>query len=601
MSRMKEYIKKILRDIKATFTRFALVPVFLAAITVLVSLQIENVFPDDKRRIIERLILAAIAGAFFGTALEFLCERFSKFKKYRIYLHGITLLFPVMYYFLMTSDGDVRFMTAIRLIVICFALFAFYIWIPSFKNTTVFSNNALAHFKACFISMLYSLVLALGFIAIFFAIDLLLVKLDNDIPVHIANIMGTFFFPLYYLALLPDFNSSEERMLEKSKNSSLYPKFLEILVSYIALPLITLFTGVLTIYLIKIVITLKWPVGQLGPMLLWYSAVGLFLYVLCGKLGNRFTLFYRKFFPFALIPLVCLQLYSVFIRINAFGITESRYYLVLFGIYSIVCAAALILMKGLKPGVITILAAIFAIVSIVPPIDAFTVSRTSQAHRVESILVQNQMLSSGKITPNADIPGKDKLEITNIMNYMFRMGHTSKVDWLPANYNQYQDFQKVFGFGEAYGAVNPEDTGITYYSGMIEQKLPMDISGYTAGLKISFYKYTDNNANETAFELGGRTYKLVIKYLADDDVEFSVVDSSGKKQVWLALKAQLEKLVAEQKINQGVTISPSDLTMDAVNSNLKIRVILQNINFQKGKDKTIGDINGEALVLAGEK
>lgn len=600
MERIFEYIKKMISDIKITFLRFALVPVLLAAITVLVSLQIENVFPDDKLRIIERLIFSAIAGAFLGTALEFLCERFSRLKRQRIFLQATTPLFTVMYYFLLTSTGNVGLMATIRLIVICFALFAFYIWIPSFKNTTIFSNNALAHFKACFISMLYSLVLALGFIAIFFAIDLLLVKLDNDIPAHIANIMGTFFFPLYYLALLPDFNSSDEKMLEKCKTSSLYPKFLEILVSYIAIPLITLFTAVLTIYLIKIVATLKWPVGQLGPMILWYSAVGLFLYVLCGKLYNHFTLLYRRLFPFALIPLVCLQLYSVFIRINAFGITESRYYLVLFGIYSIVCAVALILMKGLKPGIIPILAAVFAIVSIIPPMDAFTVSRTSQTHRVETILIQNQMLSSGKITPNADIPGKDKVELTNIMGYMYRTGHTSKVNWLPANYNQYQDFQKVFGFGEAYGTVNAEPTGITYYNGIIEQKLPMDISDYTLGLKASFYKYTDNTINETAFELGGKTYKLSITYL-NDDVELSIVDSSGKKQVWLTLKTQLENLAAEQKIGQGSPISPSDLTLDAVNDTVKMRVILQSINFQTEKDKEVRDINGEALVLVGVK
>lgn len=601
MERIFEYIRKMIIDIKVTFYRFALVPALLAVITILVSLQIENVFTDDRQRIIQRLIFSAIAGAFFGTALEFLCERFIRLKTKRIYLQGVTLLFAVLYYFFMTSNSEISLVSTIRLIVICFALFAFYIWIPSYKNTTIFSNNALAHFKASFISLLYSLVLALGFVAIFFAIDLLLVKLDNDIPAHIANIMGTFFFPLYYLALLPDFNSNEERMLEKSKVSSIYPKFLEILVSYIALPLITLFTGVLTIYLVKIVVTFIWPVGQLGPMLLWYSAVGLFLYVLCGKLENRFSLFYRRFFPFALIPLVCLQLYSVFIRVNAYGITESRYYLILFGIYSIVCAAALILMKGLKPGVITILAAAFAIISIIPPIDAFTVSRTSQVNRVETILMRNNMLSSGKVIPNAGIPGKDKVEITNITNYMFRMKHTSKINWLPSDYNQYQDFQKVFGFSEAYGAVDAEPTGITYYSGLIDQKLPMDIAGYTSELKVSLYKYTDNTANEITFVLGGETYKLEINYLSDDDIEFSTVDSNGKKQVWLTLKAHLEKLVTEQKINQKVTISPADLTIDTASDNLKMRVILQNINFQIDKDNKISEISAEALVLFGEK
>jgi len=297
MGRINDYMKKMLNDIKATFSRFALVPVCLAVITILISLQIENTFSDDKKLIIERLIFSAIAGAFFGTALEFICERFSRLKTYKIYLQGITLLFSVMYYVLMSTDGKTGSMAIIRLIVICFALFAFYIWIPSHKNASVFPNNALAHFKACFISVLYSLVLALGFIAVFFAIDLLLVKLDDDIPAHIANIMGTFFFPLYYLALLPDFNSSEEHMLEKCKTSSIYPKFLEILVSYIALPLITLFTAVLTIYLIKIVVTLKWPVGQLGPMILCIRLSACFCMCCAENLKTALHYFIADFSP----------------------------------------------------------------------------------------------------------------------------------------------------------------------------------------------------------------------------------------------------------------------------------------------------------------
>ncbi|MEN6314514.1 MAG: DUF4153 domain-containing protein [Clostridiaceae bacterium] len=598
MGRISGYMKKMMNDIRATFSRFASVPVFLAAITVLVSLQIEEVFTDDRQQIVERIIFSLVAGAFFGATLEFVCERFGRLKKYRIYLQGITLIFSLMYYIFMSTEGKIEFIATIRLIVICFSLFAFYIWIPSYKNRTIFSNNALAHFKACFISLLYSLVLSLGLIAIYFAIDLLLVKLDNDIPAHIANVMGIFFFPLYYLALLPDFNSSDEQMLEKSKASSVYPKFLEILVSYIALPLITLFTAVLAIYLVKIVVTLKWPVGQLGPMLLWYSAVGLFLYVLCGKLENRFTQAYRKFFPIALIPLVLMQLYSVFIRVNAYGITESRYYLILFGIYSIVCAVALILSKGNKPGVITVFAAAFAIVSLIPPVDAFSISRASQTNRLENIMKRNNMFSSGKPTPKVDIPLEDKAEITNIMNYMYRMGHTSKVSWLPSGYNHYKDFQKVFGFEEQYGTVFPEPTGVTWYNGMIEQNLPIDIAGYATALKSTFYESIPST--EIAFDLGGKAYKLNIRYLTDD-VEFSIVDSFNKKQAVITLKPRLEKLLTEQKINQGSTISPADLTIDASGSDLKMRVILQSINFRKEIGKAADQINGEALILIGEK
>ena len=248
---------------------------------------------------------------------------------------------------------------------------------------------------------------------------------------------------------------------------------------------------------------------------------------------------------------------------------------------------------------IAILAAIFAIISILPPIDAFTVSRASQRNRVETILVRNGMLSSGQIKPSSNLPADDKIELTNIMNYLFRMGHTSKIEWLPADYNQYQDFQKVFGFSEIYENAYPEVPEIEYYNGIIDQKIPMDIAGYEVGLKAGFYQYTDYTPDEAAFELEGKTYRLNITYLDNHDVEFSIESSTGEKLVRLTLSAQLEKLAAEQKLNKGSLIPPSDLTIDSIGGDLKLRVILQTIGFHKDSKNAIINIDGEALVLVG--
>jgi len=128
---------------------------------------------------------------------------------------------------------------------------------------------------------------------------------------------------------------------KKTEGATIYPRVLEILVSYIVIPLITVFSAVLIVYFIKILFTGIWPVGQVGPMVLGYSAVGLFIYILGSNLDNKFTVLFRRLFPLVLIPLVIMQLVSSYIRIDAYGITESRYYVILFGIFSIVCASYL--------------------------------------------------------------------------------------------------------------------------------------------------------------------------------------------------------------------------------------------------------------------
>ncbi|MDD4297493.1 MAG: hypothetical protein PHC69_11160, partial [Ruminiclostridium sp.] len=115
MGRLFEYTKKMMNDIRATFTRFASVPLLLTAITILVSMLIENAFSESNRQIIERIIFSLIAGVLFGVALEFLCERFDKLIKYRIVLQLITPVFSLIYYLLLPSDSKTEFVTIIRL------------------------------------------------------------------------------------------------------------------------------------------------------------------------------------------------------------------------------------------------------------------------------------------------------------------------------------------------------------------------------------------------------------------------------------------------------------------------------------------------------
>jgi hypothetical protein len=116
------------------------------------------------------------------------------------------------------------------------------------------------------------------------------------------------FAVLYYLSLLPRFNSQVQADREYAEEESHYPRILEILVSYIAIPLVAVFSMVLIAYFFKILVTLHWPAGQLGPMVLAYSAAGLIIYILAGRLENRSTSLYRMIFPKLLIPVVIMQL-----------------------------------------------------------------------------------------------------------------------------------------------------------------------------------------------------------------------------------------------------------------------------------------------------
>lgn len=599
MSRVSIFFKAMTMNLKTTAVRFPVVILILSFISVNVSIFIENSFLL-KEQLLTRFISAGIFGVFLGIAIQFLLERFEHLTKYKLILQASTFVLAVIYFLFLTSEDRFSQAMFIRLFICSFALFTMYLFLPSAKGVVNFGKIALVHFKSTFTSILYGVVLFLGINAIYFAIDLLLFKLDNNIPSHIANFVFVFFTPIYYLSLLPKFNSKNELDKKKTFMAAIYPRVLEILVSYIVIPLITVFSAVLIVYFIKILVTGIWPIGQVGPMVLSYSAVGLIIYILGSSLENRFIVLFQKLFPYVLMPLVIMQLVSSYIRINAYGITESRYYVVIFGIFSIICAIYLMFSKRKNPNLIVLLATCFAILSIIPPIDAFNVSSRSQANRIEDILKRNNMLNDNKIIPNTSISNEDKWEITNITNYMARMGYLRNFNWMPEKYYEeneyYNGFEKIYGFAPFYDKYLPGGETPNYIYAVLDPNSPIDISGFETFFKINISSNNDSKQEQVAtFELNKNTY--LIKQESDEKGELflSILGQDEKSVIVISMK-ELFKQISEKNSEPRAMMSPKNLTLNAKNDKMKIRIVVENINIEKPSDGSMW-INGNAYIF----
>jgi len=600
MSRIKKFINTIALNLKTTVTRFPIALLFLASITTIVYIEIERnfAFEDD---LLERLVFSGIVGTFLAITVQFMLERFKNLSKYTLLFHGFTFVLAANYYFFMT-DGEISQSMLIHLFVITFALFAAYLYIPSAKNSVNFGDVALSHFKAAFTSLLYGVVLYLGFAAITGAIDLLLYKLDYNVYSHIANIVFTFFTPVYYLSLLPKFNSEDEKDAVKKEVSYTFPRVLDILVSYIMIPLISIFSIVLIIYFIKILVTGVWPVGQVGPMVLGYSAAGYLIYILGTNLQNRFSVLFRKFFPMVLIPLVIMQMVSSYIRIEAYGITESRYYVVLFGIFSIVTAIMLIFSKKKNPNTIVLLSACFAILSIIPPMDAFSVSMNSQEARLEEILERNNMLVNNEIIPNSDIPDEDKSELTNITYYMVRMGYLSQVEWFPEEYSHesdyYGNFEKIYGFSEYYNNYLPGEAPVYVYA-MLDQNKEIDVADFDKFIKVNVNK--NSNSSDLSRKIGsltleGNEYTIEQKSIGTDEIIISILDNQKNIVIEQSMKELTDNIF--KNVNEAKALMPpEELTINAQNEKIRIRIIVSEINIDKSNSANI-NIDGTIFVFA---
>ena len=584
MSRIRNFISSMVYNLKTTVIRFPLTIVFLASLSTVMFLIIEDYSSLDID-LLSRYMFAGIFGALLATAVRFMLERFEGLKNSFLF-YGLTILLTAGYYYFLTNDEFSNKMF-IHLLVISFALFAAYLFLPSSKNAVNFGNVALAHFKAAFTSLLYGIVLYIGIAAIIGAIDILLYDIDYKSYAHAANIIFIFFTPLYYLSLLPKFNSTDKNDDAKKEISFIYPKFLDILVSYITIPLITAFTAVLIIYFIKILATGVWPVGQVGPMVLGYSAAGYFIYILSSNLNNKFSVLYRKLFPLVLIPLVVMQMVSSYIRIDAYGITESRYYVVLFGIFSIVCALVLIFTKKKNSNTIVLLSAIFALISIIPPVDAFTVSKNSQERRLTEILNRNNMIVDGEIVKRADISTDDMYEITNISNYMQGMGYLDDMDWFPDKYadNYYCNFRNIYGFEQYYDTGYPGREETLYLNAMLNENEKINIENYDMFFKTYIHNKREPDAELGEFTLKGKNY--AIKQIFDEKGYITItVSDDSNTLIEIPMKEFIDGLFEKANEPKGL-MDQETLTIETQNDELKVKLLINDINVDKSDPENI--------------
>lgn len=576
MKRFGGFIKVAGKDLSRGVARFPLTVLCLAGIT---AISCYLIFIDETPPLVlEKLLLTFVVAAVLTLATQFAVENIPRLRALRGVAYIASILLAAGFFLLLWPAPSIGPEIGVRSAVTVFALICAVLWLPSIRDKTDFNRVALIHFKAVFTSVLYAAVLSGGIAAILGAVDILLFNVDRDVYLYMLSFVWFFFAGVCDLSLLPEFGSEPDA--EREERAGKYPRFLEILVSYIAVPLMGAYTAVLTAYFIKILITHKWPSGQLGPLVLAYSAVGLFLFVLASLPQNRFATWYRRLFPKALIPVVILQLVSVGIRLKAYGVTESRYYLALFGVFSIVIGIVLSFRPVSGNRLIALLAAGFAIVSIIPPMDAFTVSRHSQISRLETILQSEGMLSGGVLTPKPDASQETKKESTSILSYLDRHDALGKVAWLPENFELYQDMEATFGFESTYSGYDPYTK---YLQVSIEPNVPISVSGYDISVGLYSNRY-DSAGQPIDFTVRDKEYRLSVSRLSDSDARVSVKTADGTELVGTNLY-DFAKTFADTAPGSMQELPAEKLTLDTEQNGYRLRIVFQNISVETGSSE----------------
>jgi hypothetical protein len=412
--------------------RFPLTATFFAGTTVVNSVII------SRGGEYKSLIFTLLVGAFLSAVLQLVYERFSANTSHRLLLMGIAALLTIGYYFINSSAPKFSFITELRTSIALFTLFISFIWVPVIKSSLNFNQSFMVTFKAYITTLLFSGTIFLGLAIITTTINALLVAIHYTAYAHMANIIFILFAPLYFLSQIPSYPGKADESREKEtikhkkeeiiKRKAACPRVLETLISYIIIPLLVIFTIVIVAYIALNIGGNFWKDNLLEPMLISYSIAVLLVYILASELENNFARYFRIVFPELLVPIVLLQIAASIIKISEVGLTHTRYFAILYGIYAAISGIILSIVPPRKNGIIAAMLIIFTIVSIVPPFDAFTLSRTNQTRLLKKVLMQNNMLKNNRIIPKSTISTRDKERIRETVSYLDMMEYTEDIN-----------------------------------------------------------------------------------------------------------------------------------------------------------------------------
>ncbi len=558
-------ISNICKSLKNSIRRF---PVTIAVSTILVIMLIlllekGHTFEPSLREMLLRVDMIIALGIPLSACIRFIYEKRNINKKlHRIlgYIFGAIAL--VIYYFLFLNE--INWINVARYIGVSIFLYLAFFYIPWINRKEGYEYYIIDVLTSFFVTVVYSFVLFIGIVIILFTIvQLFDVMLPDNLVLYAFLIIAGIFALSLFLARIPE--------IHKEYHEEQYPKVLRILLLYIVIPLITAYTIILYVYFIKIIITANWPQGLVSHLVLWYSVLsGAVIFFITPILkDNKLALRFKSLFPKFILPILAMMFVAMWIRINAYGITESRYYGFVLGIWVLGIMLYFSLKKKTKNIVIPVSLSIVALISVFGPLSGFSISKLNQNNRLESILERNQMLEGDIIQPNKNVSYEDKEEISMILQYFNTRHSLDDVKYLPDDF-AINNIEAVLGFPFTVKYIAQTDyfyyhseprardiIDVKEYDYFIDSLSLMDGSTEFEGISISY------NSNNHEFRILRKD-----KVLFDGNLK---TYANGILDEYGAQKGKFDNLLNQE-----------DATFIDENNSVKMKLIITSLSGRKG-------------------
>ncbi len=376
--------------------------------TIYLLLFIDNIDVNPEQLFIKIIISSALCMVLF-LSISLYFE--SKKTKEWIRFLASFILGGLIVAFVFNLSEKLTFIEGLQLFVLSISthlLVSFAGFLPKKYNQKEFWEFNKQLFIRIITSGLYSLVLYVGLaIAVTAITKLFNVEFYKEIYGHLFVIIAGLFNTIFFLAGVPEINN------EASPLNLSYPKGLKNFTQYVLMPLISLYLVILISYETKILVTLSLPVGWVSYLVLVFAIFGIlsFLLVLpiAKETGNLWMRTFSRWFYYLLVPLLGLLFWAILYRINLYGFTHERYYVLLLSIWLSVVVTYFIIQKQPKIKFIPISMCLFGLLSIAGPQSADSISKHSQLSRFETYM---KLAEKGKFT------FKQEQDLSSIVSFL---------------------------------------------------------------------------------------------------------------------------------------------------------------------------------------
>ncbi len=595
MKKIKENVKKLLLHFKSGVERFP-ITIILAFLHFITGIYIAEVRSFQSDEFVEVNLL--LFGSIFITAMfEMLYEKYF-YKQNRCLVRGIysaiTFVISIIFFveYLRTNDYyNIYYFTLIPISIVLFLL------IPILKKKENKEKYLQSVFSNFVITGIFAAVLWIGVEIILTTVNYLFFNSGDSLFFRLTTYSFWFITEVFGVSLFLSLLKKPDDNIENYE----FPFIFNLLIKFVIIPLIIIYTGVLYIYMMKVLISMHLPKGLISHLVLWYTAFSVAVMILITPFTQKDKFFenFKKYFPYFSIPLIFASLFAVFQRTYQYGITENRYYVLISIFWLLFCMILYIRKMNITGIFISLITCL--VISVYTPLSAKNVSNFSQSQRLKRMLVKYGALKDGKISKiTQKLTNSEGSQIYTTIQYISDNSTIAKLNFKNEKgevYSTLGDLEKGLDVKESWKDYyyRSDDEGnyeerkvVTYKVKNSENaEIISDITGYDNFIS---YKnvYNDGSTNQ---ENESEKYKIILKNKtitinSKDGAEFAKINYEDVvKQI--ASKLRTSKLpVTSDTVYE---VPQKDLEYIATIGKINYKISLRSINEEiiNGKPKDL--------------